>query len=154
MAISAHGPAHSSDGTPHDFKKRTLSLQGNSSRPSDLQAKPRWRHVRTLRSVAPAEDVRRTPLLATLSATDASMLRTWRSRCGNGISMPASLKALATATVTSLWSWNQVSCRSDQKRSSNLSALSPNPRKIPGRKPWAGARARLLDVIPRLLQAA
>ena len=38
-----------------------------------------------------------------------STLRIWRSRCGNGISMPASVRALATPTVTSLFSRNQMS---------------------------------------------
>ena len=99
-----HLVSRSTDGAPHDFTKRNPSLRGNSCRPSDPQAKLRWRYARTLPSVASAEVVRLTPLLATLSATDASMLRMWRTRCGNGISMPASLKALATATVTSLWS--------------------------------------------------
>ena len=61
-------------------------------------------HARTLCSFEPAEDVRRAPLLAMLSDTDVPMLRRWRSLWGNGISMPASSIALATATVTSLWS--------------------------------------------------
>ena len=74
------------------------------------------------------------PLSVALAGSDwllieGSMLRRCRSRWGKGISMPASARARAMATVTSLLSWNQLSWRSDQKRSSKFSALSPKPMK-------------------------
>ena len=54
--------------------------------------------------------------------------RKCRSRCGNGIRIPAPIRASWTAVVTSLAMVSQLSKSEVQHRSSKSSELSPNPK--------------------------
>jgi len=54
----------------------------------------------------------------------------WRTRCGNGISIPAFLTIWFILTVTSLCMVSRVSASAIQNRRRKSRELSPNPRKI------------------------